>query len=362
MFQFLPFALKFLYNTLNIMVSPIIRKNKKIVSVLKNVNPNPGDRYVLVRRGLRIPQVIKTFMQTLTPQEENIRRESKTDVVSHYNVKFNKRTLKIEDSSRVISDFEKFAIEYAVKTNLRNMDASRRSFVTRHWNGYIYMSIKKLLKPGYAIPWHRDSHYIQEQGVRYKGFCVGAVYVNIPVEMMKGGDVSFARNGMRFKTSLSSGTSVTFFDDEIFHKVEKIEAPQGLEYLPRSAFFFTYGADINRGIFKAGISEHYIPGRNFKKFYRTGISNNVKRAIEIGNMSALNVYAKQLFGRNNVSGKNLQNLYKNLKMTFSPKIQKQKTNKFVAIVEPVRKVKRKTPKSKLVKIARLVLPQRMNIN
>jgi Fe-S cluster biosynthesis and repair protein YggX len=289
---------------------------------MKNVNPLKGEaRFVSVRMDIRIPQSIKNYMQMLTPVEQAKLNRKNVEISSQYTVKFSKGNLKIQTSVDPIDVYTKRAIEYAVQTNLNSMDPKHRRFVKTHWNGIIYISIKKLVRTGtYQIPWHRDSHYMQAGGIRYKGFCVGAVYVNKPD--LPGGNIQFARNAKRFGLAPPSGTSVTFFDDEIFHRVVPVKAPEGVEFVPRSAFFMVFGTE-EKGPFKIGISEENIGGeRNYEKFYRkldprtVLILNKNLSSFTNQNKASMNNAAKKFFKRDNATHVNVKALYNNMKRTL----------------------------------------------
>lgn len=335
---------------------------------MRNVNPLKGEqRFVSYRLGLKVPQSIKTYMETLTPMEQAQKNSKNSEVVSKYTVKFDKRSLRIEDGD-LMDIRTKHAIEYAIRTNLSSMAPRNRTFVTKHWNGIIYISIKKLVKIGdYRIPWHRDSHYMQAQGVRHKGFCVGAVYVNKP-ENTTGGEIQFARNGMRFGFVPPSGTSVTFFDDEIFHRVIPVQAPPGLEYVPRSAFFFAFFTNEN-GPFKMGITETNVPNRNYEKFFKT-INARSKQILNKNminftnqNKSNMNQAARGFFKRDDATYKNVKALYNNMKRTFVNKTTNQ-NSRFVALVKPktVYRRRKKIPLSTLMSALGIRATSPMNIN
>lgn len=304
----------------------ITKKISTKKTVVKNVNPTKGQRYVSIRLGIRIPQSIKTFMETLYPNEIVKKERGNVEIGSQYTVQLSKGSLKILSSVETLDEATKNAIEYAVRTNIKSMARNHRHFVLKHWNGVLYMNIKKLVKGGtYAIPWHRDSHYMQAEAVRYKGFCVGGVYVNRPD--MPGGNIQFAKNTMRYGLVPPSGTSVTFFDDEIFHRVIPVEAPPDVPYVSRSAFFMVFGTD-EKGPFKIGIREEDIPYRNYDKFYRklnpslTAIMNKNLTNFTNQNKSILNTVAKTFFRRNDATHKNAKVLYDNMKRTIGHRIYK----------------------------------------
>jgi hypothetical protein len=194
----------------------------------------------------------------------------------------------------------------------------------------MYVNVKKLVRTGthsYQIGWHRDALRLQVMGVDYKGFCVGAVYVNRPENITSGGEIQFARNTARFGIAPPSGTSVTFLDDEVFHKVTPVQAPEGVEYVPRSAFFLIYLTDEN-GPFKKSIVEQAsgLRERNYSSFLRTTIPLNVMRLLNkrspltTEEKARLNQAATQLFQRSNAYHGNLKTLYNNMKRTLGHEI------------------------------------------
>jgi len=313
-------------------VSLSLKKKRPPPVVMKNTNPAKGeDRYVSVRTGIRIPVYIKNYMQTLSPSDQLKIARKIPEISSQYTVKFNKMTMEIIRSDP-IDLATKAAIEYAVRTNLNSMTPKNKKFVKLHWNGMLYMSIKKLVKTGdYQIPWHRDAHTMQVSTIKYKGFCVGAVYVNKPD--LPGGNIQFARGTKRFGLVPPSGTSVTFFDDEIFHRVIPVQAPAGVEYVPRSAFFMVFGTD-EKGPFKMGISEENIGGtRNYEKFYRkldpraVLILNKNIRSFTDAEKAFMNNVARKFFKRPEASHVNAKILYNNMKRTLGHGIYNSPTVK-----------------------------------
>jgi hypothetical protein len=314
----------------NISAGLSVRKKIAKVSkrtVIKNVNPMRSERrLVSVRLNIRIPQIIKNFMETLTPDERAKIIAKNIEIGSQFNLQFDKGSMKIAHHREPLDQATRRAIEYAVRTNVNSMPTKNRKWFKKHWNGMVYMNIKKLVRAGaYAIPWHRDSHYMQVEAVRYKGFCVGAIYVNKPD--MPGGNIRFAKNTTRVGFVPPSGTSVTFYDDEIFHKVIPVQAPPGVEYVPRSAFFFVFGTD-EKGPFKMGIREEDVPYRNYEKFYRK--VNPVVSAVLNKNISAFTNQNKQIatqvaqgfFKRSNAKYTDAKVLYNNMKKTLGHRIYK----------------------------------------
>jgi hypothetical protein len=60
----------------NMKLVGVRKKRPTGIKLQKNVNPKPGDRYVSIKKGLRIPLWIKRYMEVLTPSEENAKRSS----------------------------------------------------------------------------------------------------------------------------------------------------------------------------------------------------------------------------------------------------------------------------------------------
>jgi hypothetical protein len=335
-----------------------VRKKKPAgIKIQKNVNPKPGMKYVSIKTGLRIPSQIRRYMEVLTPAEENAKKSSSAEISTPYNVVFDKKTFKIifVDGSQ-LDPKTKEAIEYAVKTNINTMIDAHKNFIMRHWNGAIFIRIKKLVKTAgisqYSIPWHRDAHLMHTLGVRHKGFAVGAVYVNRPD--MPGGEIMFARNSMRYGFAPPSGTSVTFMDDEIFHKVTPVIGPIGVDYVPRSAFFFIYGTSENS--FKMGLSESHIGERNYEKFYREigqnyrNILNKPRNSISNNERRKVNEVSSVFFNNPNAKYNNTKTLYNNLKKTFNASVVPTQRNTFVTRVRTFTK----PPLSVRRKLAQLV--------
>lgn len=296
--------------------------------------------YVSVRKGLNIAPFVKKYMKTLTPYEQAKKNRGNIEVSSQFNVLFDKNTLKIIDMQRanVGTRFgtAKSVIEYAVRKNLNTLSAENRAYILNHWNGYIYINIKKEVSGSYMIPWHRDALSMEILGKKTKSFAVGALYVSIP-KYIVGGNIQFRRNNKVASLRPSSGTSVLFIDDELFHRVTDIEPPRGVQFLPRSAMFILYGTDTQT--FKRGIAEYRITGnRNYKAAYERlsqNLRNNLNRVINdpsllsksnnnmnMNNRNAnivkrLNQQAKNVFNSNNANHKNLIALYTNMKKAFN---------------------------------------------
>lgn len=375
-------------------------KKHFMYKTMKNVNPLKSDtRLVSITKGIDIPQYVKTFMSTLTQHEQNlVTRESTREISTQYNMKFNKNTFTVELSSPPADDYTKRVVEYAVRTNLNSMTPKHKIFIKKHWNGYVLINIKKLARVGnagsaYFLPWHRDAHYMQTEGVRYKGFAVGALYVNRPD--LPGGNIQFAAGRSRYGLVPPSGTSVTFLDDDIFHRVVPVQAPPDVKLVPRSAFFLVYGTD-EKGPFKMGIHEQNIMERNYEKFFRgldprqvqilnknlesftnqnkrnlnqaaqfffkkpnathvnvKALYNNMKTTLGHSvyedpaikallnkntltnqNKATLNAFAKRYFMRNTATHANVKTLYNSLKKTFGGQLGIKENASFVALIEP----------------------------
>ena len=261
------------------------RARRKIVYYLRNKGP-PDVKRVSIKTGLIIPEYVKNLLRTFTPREISLSNSNRREIVSTYEVKFNKNPFKIlsiksyDNTNRPSQEYRKQlkkVIHYVVWKNLNSMIKSQRNFVFNNWNGSIIITIKKLVKvggpSGYMIPWHRDAYDTVLFGKRVKGFAVGALYVNKP-EGFTGGEIQFAKNKKRFSLAPPSGTSVTFYDDDVFHKVTPLEfedtssSQNRVEFVPRSGFFFAFmSTKIQK--FKAGMQGFE---RNYESVYR-----NIKR-------------------------------------------------------------------------------------
>lgn len=334
------------------------------ISTIRNTNLNSSDKKVVVRRGIKLPQFLKTYMETFTPREMENMRARRTEISSDYTVHFNKSTLKIDSTG--LDEATKNVIEYAVRANIGSLPVYQRKFLKQNWNGSLFMKIKKLVKPlrnntqnAYTIPWHRDSLSMEIMGRKVKAFLVGAIYVKRP-ENITGGEIQFARNSMRYGLAPPSGTSVTFFDEDVFHKVTPIRAPEGLEYVPRSALFFAYLSDPSTRRFKKGLVEGRsggITNRNYEKFYRNGIptwmkkvfngvslnNSNLQQAARLvgrntitpGNIrSIINQQSKVFFENNTANYNNLKTLHNNLKRSFHTNVVPIHSKSFILSVKP----------------------------
>lgn len=289
----------------------------------------PGDKYVSITTGIKIPQSIKNFMATLTPEEQLRKNRGNIEVATYHSIFFDKKTLRIITSDGPIDAASKRAIEYATRTNLQSLTPYNRQIVMKYWNGAMHVNVKKLVKTGgqyqYQLGWHRDALRLQVMGINYKGFCLGALYVNKP-ENITGGEIQFARNTARFGLAPPSGTSVTFLDDEVFHRVTPVQAPEGIEYVPRSAFFLIYLTD-EKGPFKKSIVEQEsgLKERNYSKFFRTihpALTKllNKKSPLTPKEKEKVNRNAVELFKRPNATHENLKALYTNMKRTLGHEI------------------------------------------
>lgn len=386
------------------MVKANPRPNKKaLVGLKKRYRPITNIDYkktdstksVSVRKGLKLPRFVKTYMETLTPGEITNIQMRRSEISSEYFVHFDKKSLKID--SPKLDEATKRVIEYAVRTNLKSLPVYQRKFVKNFWNGMIFVKIKKLVKPvvgqnaAYTIPWHRDSHVMEYMGKRYKAFIVGAIYVNRP-KNITGGEIEFTRNSMRFSLAPPSGTSVTFFDEDVFHRVTPIKAPEGLEYVPRSAIFFAYASDTSSRTFKLGLKEGTGIGmnRNYEKFYRNTIPVWMKKVFNGAPLNASNIQqarvfykrnninpvtnlkpfiaqtSKAFFTNNSATYNNLKTLHNNLKGSFHKNVKPIYNKSFIINVK-TRKRYPYTMKRRLKKISNALMNTttrltRMNIN
>lgn len=305
--------------------------------------------YVTIHKGIQIPTLVKRYMRTLSPVEKLKKNQGAIELASQFNVLFDKDTLKIIDMKRlnVGTSFKvaKDVIEYAVRKNLSTLTSTNKKYILEHWNGYMFVNIKKEVSGSYMIPWHRDALTMELLGKKTKSFAVGALYVNIPKDIV-GGNIQFKRNNKFFSLAPKSGTSVLFIDDELFHKVTDIEPPTGVAYLPRSAIFMAYGTD--KTTFKKGLAEYRITkgNRNYENAYKRmpqNLKNKLNRVINNASLvtmnyprnvrmsnenlasslykraliSELNRYARTVFNSNTANYKNLVTLYSNMKKAFS---------------------------------------------
>ena len=353
---------------LSVRRKPIVKKRPLRRTNMVNVNPfNTDDRMVSYRTGIRIPSYVNDYMRTFTQSEMNAMSRSNAEISTGYSVVFDKRTLKItrvENPPRPEQDpyATQRLVEYAIRTNLKSLTPKARQFVMRNWNGAIFIRIKKLVKTGngsYQIPWHRDAHDMQMFGHRYKGFVVGALYINKPD--LPGGQIQFARNAKRFGIAPPSGTSVTFFDDELFHRVTPVQAPPGVKYVPRTACFFVYGTS-EMGLFKTGLRETHAANRNYQNFYKR--LNYLKPIINKTNLNIqekayLNDQAKFLLNKPNATHTNLKTLYNNLKRTFNKNVVPYESKSFVAQIKPKLKVSQLT-RLKLAKMKLKTLKNKLS--
>jgi hypothetical protein len=303
----------------------ILLKRRKIIR-----NKAKHKVYVSVHKGLRFPKYFKDYMDTLTPQEENMKKRSTTaEVVSRYVLLFDKETLRIKNienqlnNRNPINKLTKHVLEHAVQRNLNTLSRENREYILGHWNGYINIIIKKEVSSKYyLLPWHRDALKMEIMGKQMKSFAVGALYISIPRGI--GANIEFKRNEKQYRLSPKSGTSVMFIDDELFHRVTPIKAPVGMQYVPRQAMFLLYGTDTKS--FKLGLNEGKLTAgnRNYKAAYNR-IPNNLRNIYNkllenpntvINNKQRMNNAAKALFGNTNATYKNTLILYANLKKAF----------------------------------------------
>lgn len=356
------------------------RARRKVVYYLRNKGP-PDVKRVSIKTGLTIPEYVKNLLRTFTPRERALTNSERGEVVSSYEVKFNKNPFKILSikssgntnipSPEYMAQLKK-VIRYVVWKNLNTMIKSQRNFVFNNWNGSIIITIKKLVKVGgpsrYMIPWHRDAYDTVLFGKRAKGFAVGALYVNKP-ERFTGGEIQFAKNKKRFSLAPPSGTSVTFYDDDVFHRVtplafEDMSPSQNrVEFVPRSGFFFAY---MTRKIskFKAGMQGFE---RNYESVYRNIKSNPSFNMFLRSNapasrlnqtsLNALKSFLTNKFKNEqlNVNKRlaNLRVIYKNLNNAFRNNQPTVNTSSFITFPEANKKiVKRKLVKPSQIRLKR----------
>lgn len=315
----------------------ILQTRRKYLNILlkrrKNIRNKAKHKvYVSVHKGLRFPNYFKQYMNTLTPQEENMKKRSTTaEVISRYVILFDKETLRIKNIENQINirnpinKLTKHVLEHAVQRNLNTLSRENREYILGHWNGYINIIIKKEVSSKYYIlPWHRDALKMEIMGKQMKSFAVGALYISIPRGI--GANIEFKRNEKQYRLTPRSGTSVMFIDDELFHRVTPIKAPVGMQYVPRQAMFLLYGTDTKS--FKLGLNEGKLTAgnRNYKAAYNRIPANfkNLYNAllakpntvINNNNKQRMNNAAKELFGNTNATYKNTLVLYANLKKAF----------------------------------------------
>jgi hypothetical protein len=346
-----------------------LQTRRKYLNILLKRRKNVRNKvkrkvYVSVHKGLRFPTFFKQYMNTLTPQEENMKRRTNTaEVVSRYVVLFDKETLRIKNianqlnNRNPISKLIKHVIEHAVQRNLNTLSRANREYILGHWNGYLNIIIKKEVSSKYYIlPWHRDALKMEMMGKQMKSFAVGALYVSIPRGI--GANIEFKRNEKQYRLTPTSGTSVMFIDDELFHRVTPIKAPAGMNYVPRQAMFLLYGTDTKT--FKLGLNEGKITAgnRNYKAAYNRIPSNlknlyntllaNPNMVVNNNNKNRMNNAARGLFGNSNATYKNTLVLYANLKKAFGqqrPSVTNKSFIDFSKTVHPTTKSRINRPTS-----------------
>ena len=183
----------------------------------------------------------------------------------------------------------------AVYMNWAGLKESEHQFIRTFWSGTIAASIRHGVKARlsgvttsndpYKIPWHRNSNYNVSTGE--KGFLTTGLYIHRPSYVMaNSGGISFAKGSKEARIYPKPGTVVTFFDQQVIHKVIPVRLDQTranarnnytrqLGFIQRTAVFMAWfttpahlstasGLNYNR-FKKAGIR---VPFRDLKELYK----------------------------------------------------------------------------------------------
>lgn len=182
----------------------------------------------------------------------------------------------------------------AVYMNWVGLKESEHQFIRTFWSGTIAASIRHGVKARlsgvaatgdpYKIPWHRNSNYNVSTGE--KGFLTTGLYIHRPNYVLaNSGGISFAKGSKEARIYPKPGTVVTFFDQQVIHKVIPVRLDQTranasnnynkqLGFIQRTAVFMAWfttpallsmaaGPNYNR-FKKAGIR---VPFRDLKQLY-----------------------------------------------------------------------------------------------
>jgi hypothetical protein len=148
-------------------------------------------------------------------------------------------------------------------------------FTTRFSNGNIFASMRHGAKPEvFDIPWHRNSDNFGEYG---RGFIVSSLYIHRPASILpQSGGIYFVKGNRQVNVFPQAGTVVTFFDQNVIHRVIPIKVRSNSEtsngFVQRSAVFISWLTDnahieqgVNKNIFlKHGISHKF---RDLQELY-----------------------------------------------------------------------------------------------
>ena len=140
--------------------------------------------------------------------------------------------LSFQDSNYIAG---KFVIVAKQMMEMARAGLSNRelSFIDKFWSGGIYATLRHAVRPRlenenlgnmsnlanrmtFKIPWHRNSTKVVDQ----KGFLVSGLYIHRPHSIQpESGGISFIKGNKQVKIYPAAGTTVTFFDQKVIHKV-----------------------------------------------------------------------------------------------------------------------------------------------
>jgi hypothetical protein len=140
--------------------------------------------------------------------------------------------LSIQDSNYIAG---KFVIVAKQMMEMARAGLSDRelTFIEKFWSCGIYATLRHAVRPrlenenlgnmtnlpnmsSFKIPWHRNSNKSGTQ----KGFLVSGLYIHRPRSIQpESGGISFIKGNKQVKIYPAAGTTVSFFDQKVIHKV-----------------------------------------------------------------------------------------------------------------------------------------------
>lgn len=140
--------------------------------------------------------------------------------------------LSIQDSNYIAGKFVIVA-KQMMEMACAGLSGRELDFIKKFWSGGIFAILRHAVRPrlenenlgnmsnlpnttSFKIPWHRNSNKIGDQ----KGFLVSGLYIHRPHSIQpESGGISFIKRNKQIKIYPAAGTTVSFFDQKVIHKV-----------------------------------------------------------------------------------------------------------------------------------------------
>jgi len=255
---------------------------------------------MIVTRGVTIPTYVTRYMtedlSTMSPEirvDCKFKRKDKKLILQYAkllpvkrstNAGFSEYMRRFEMNRKQNSmQIIRKICKYVVARNILNMSPSDRKIFYKEWNGMSNVVLRRKVNVDYEIPWHKDGlKRSLSPGDTKKIFVVGALHVRIPPSLRGGAFETLVRNRYH-KLQVQTGDLITFFDEKLFHRVERVPGQQPPELLSRmgnetfanrSSIFMTFDTNNSRGKFSRGLMETR-GNRNYMKTYK-----QVKQTID----------------------------------------------------------------------------------